>query len=96
MFAIPLLKKILWIFSTAMSGHRLDTPNPFLTCVTGLFNDNSQEEREFWAKACSYRQISVIKTWTSKKYPWKRQSSPPAPLHLTQPCVNINMCRASC
>lgn len=47
-------------FSTAMNGCRLGTPNPFLTCVTGLFNDNSQEERKFWAKTCPHRKISVI------------------------------------
>lgn len=70
-------------FSTAMSGHRLDTPNPCLACVTGLFNDNSQEERKFWAKSCSHRKISVIKTWTSKKMPLEKAilpSCPSAPL----------------
>lgn len=63
-------------FSTASSGHRLSTPNPFLTCVTGLFNDNSQEERKFWAKTCSHRKISVIKTWTYNKMPLEKAILP--------------------
>lgn len=70
-------------FSTAMSGHRLSTPNPSLTCVTGLFSDNSQEERKFWAKTCSHRKISVIKTWTYNKMPLEKAilpSSSSAPL----------------
>lgn len=63
-------------FSTAMSGHRLGTSNPFLTYVTGLFNDNSQEERKFWAKTCSHRKIGVIKTWMSNKMPLEKAILP--------------------
>lgn len=83
-------------FSTALSGHRQGTSNPFLTCVTGWVNNNSQEERKFRAKACSHRKISANKTRSTTQCPWKRQSCPPAPLHLSLPCANINMCMATC
>lgn len=71
-------------FSTALSGHRQGTSNPFLTCVTGWVNNNSQEERKFRAKACSHRKISANKTRTYNTMPLEKAilpscSSPPLP-----------------